>query len=1063
MSENRREIGAPAHRRGWMTVASLAVAATLLLSIGGGAAPAGAPPTSHPSAVAVSGPAGSPPDSGGPQLFGAVVRSGANTLTLAPNATTYIYAAGFAGRGNRSGFLSGEYASATNASGSLTAALAQSSLSLDAVSAPPAAVTIAGVGVAGYSSSNETFAARPLDGSSSISIEIRLSSEAFLVLVAVAGSACCVSIGGLEGISVAAQSAANASSGIAIAQANVDSGVHTILASVPAGANRSAAGALLLGIFAFSTEDSLSLDASVAPNPPFTVSGAAATGTGGVALQSASVLSGVTLAIGAASAPITGSYGFTAELNRSPNVLFGPVAPNGTGVVWINTSASGAVAASIATLTAYSSAPVTVTSIAAPSTTGDAPGSLQITVRASVPGELLTIFAAGYATNGSELASSPSFEVNGLPATPATDGGCLSGEDGGGSSCAVAAYFEASGAGNYTITGNLSEGGGTWALYAAALAVVPPTPVHAIAFTETGLPLGSAWSVALGGSVRGSENDTIQFAEPNGSYVWTVSTTLPGWAAAVSNGTISVAGASVTVSVLFRPTLSPTFSVTIAESGLPAGVNWSVELGDRTFLSSPSLLNGTEIAINLPNGSYSFVASAGNGSWVALPPSGTVIIAGANVTTAVEFVSGTPIRFDETGLPLGTEWLVRLRGVVAGPTTPGLGVQVNYTLSVEGVSATTLVPSGSYSYSVPSPIAGWSVVGGSGNFSANGTSLSISVAFEPIAAFALTFTERGLPAGTPWAVQLAARALRGNASTIVAIVANGTYLWSIGPTAGFQPSPSNGSIRINGSSATIAIQFSSPASGEVPITFAEVGLAGGVAWSVELEGSQNGSEASGLAGASISFLVTNGTYQYEVEVSNRSWQSLPQSGVVVVGTTNVTVLVTFVPAFVASVSESGLPSGVSWYVNLTGIVTLPAGAPGSVASIGLHARYSFVSQGTQVVLSLPNGTYAYRISASGSGWTPSQPTGNLTVQGQVSAPQFGTSFGPVASPSSGPLGLSLSDLLVLVAVGSLVFALGVAVGVRRRRGPPPSASSHPSPSASSPTSSEVEDELSDVL
>ncbi|MCI4323433.1 MAG: right-handed parallel beta-helix repeat-containing protein [Thermoplasmata archaeon] len=80
----------------------------------------------------------------------------------------------------------------------------------------------------------------------------------------------------------------------------------------------------------------------------------------------------------------------------------------------------------------------------------------------------------------------------------------------------------------------------------------PPLPpgTYAVVFTESGISTGSSWSVTFDGTSQSSFGTTIVFAEPNGSYSYTVATT--GTAAPQHpSGTFLVAGEATGVSVLF--------------------------------------------------------------------------------------------------------------------------------------------------------------------------------------------------------------------------------------------------------------------------------------------------------------------------------------------------------------------------------------------------------------------------------------------------------------------------------------------------------------------------------
>jgi hypothetical protein len=83
---------------------------------------------------------------------------------------------------------------------------------------------------------------------------------------------------------------------------------------------------------------------------------------------------------------------------------------------------------------------------------------------------------------------------------------------------------------------------------------LPTVAEYSVSFTETGLPSGTSWSVTLNGSPQSSAGPSINFVEPNGSYVFTVGS-VPGYTVA-PEGNVTVQGASVSVPVTFVSTTS---------------------------------------------------------------------------------------------------------------------------------------------------------------------------------------------------------------------------------------------------------------------------------------------------------------------------------------------------------------------------------------------------------------------------------------------------------------------------------------------------------------------------
>ena len=72
--------------------------------------------------------------------------------------------------------------------------------------------------------------------------------------------------------------------------------------------------------------------------------------------------------------------------------------------------------------------------------------------------------------------------------------------------------------------------------------------VYSVTFTETGLPSGSSWAVAIGNVAEYTTGSTITYSEPNGSYSYAIYAP-SGYTASPSSGTVVVHGASVTVTI----------------------------------------------------------------------------------------------------------------------------------------------------------------------------------------------------------------------------------------------------------------------------------------------------------------------------------------------------------------------------------------------------------------------------------------------------------------------------------------------------------------------------------
>ncbi len=202
--------------------------------------------------------------------------------------------------------------------------------------------------------------------------------------------------------------------------------------------------------------------------------------------------------------------------------------------------------------------------------------------------------------------------------------------------------------------------------------------------------------------------------------------------------------------------------------------------------------------------------------------------------------------------------------------------------------------------------------------------------------YSVTFNETGLPSGTNWSVALYGTNNSSRTSTVEFFEPNGWYPYIINSIPGFVVAPSSGWVHVHNAAVPVNVTFNETFN----VTFTEAGLPNGTTWYVN--GSAWGSLPTTVAstlGTSLSLNLTNGTCSFTVASANKTWAPAYTSPFVVNGGP-VAVPVTFTEVtYAVTFTESGLPSGTSWYVNLTD------GPSNS-------------STGTTVGFLEPNGTYS---------------------------------------------------------------------------------------------------------
>lgn len=168
-----------------------------------------------------------------------------------------------------------------------------------------------------------------------------------------------------------------------------------------------------------------------------------------------------------------------------------------------------------------------------------------------------------------------------------------------------------------------------------ALGYVPPT--FALAFAETGLPSGTAWSASVAGQAYPSTTAGISVPEVNGTYAWSVGSAPAGYRlVSAASGTVTVNGSAPSpIPVTYA---AVTYSVSFTETGLPTGTNWTVTVGSHSVSSTT-----TTITLNEPNGSYAYSVSSNATGYAPFPASGDFLVNSGAPTVQVLFTPPTPV------------------------------------------------------------------------------------------------------------------------------------------------------------------------------------------------------------------------------------------------------------------------------------------------------------------------------------------------------------------------------------------------------------------------------------
>ena len=402
-------------------------------------------------------------------------------------------------------------------------------------------------------------------------------------------------------------------------------------------------------------------------------------------------------------------------------------------------------------------------------------------------------------------------------------------------------------------------------------------PLYKVTFSETGLP-NPRWEVYLDSQEQWSGVGAIvEFWRPNGTYAFSIPD-IDGYVASPSSGLLSVSGPT-NQSVIFEEA----FTVTFAQTGLPAGTDWCVLMGGATRCSENQSITFSEL-----NGTYHFSVGSIAG-YAADPATGSVTVSGAFVNESITFSIRTfPVTFHETGLPEGADWTVTMVGI---PRSSDSG------------DITFAEPNGTYSF-VLDPLAGYVATPASGSVVVSGLPVSRTISFTALL-YDVTFAETGLPTGQTWAVTLGGIERQASSTSISFQEPNGSYAYTIEPVPGYRSDSYGGTITVSSAELRHSVIFTVF---DYMIGFHQTGLPTSTNWSVTLSGTTQSSSANSLI-----FQEPNGTYEFAVD-------SLP--GFVVdpaEGTVNVTgnpanINVVFVPIPRAGGGFLGFSGNLGYYL-----------------------------------------------------------------------------------------------------------------------------------------------------
>ena len=232
----------------------------------------------------------------------------------------------------------------------------------------------------------------------------------------------------------------------------------------------------------------------------------------------------------------------------------------------------------------------------------------------------------------------------------------------------------------------------------------------------------------------------------------------------------------------------------------------------------------------------------------------------------------------------------------------------------------------------------------------------------------VTFTETGLPSGAEWYVNvtgqtpLSSTVVGTSGTTLEIQLSAGSYRYVAATSWSNWTTPSPGEFTVASQDVPEAVPFSAV---RYAVTIRESGLATGASWWLNTSLGPSVEEiVTSSGGASGSLELQNGSYSFTATTNWKNFTTPNATGQFDVAGTATTVYLEFTstgvgPTFAVTFLQHGLPTGVTWYVNISG-------------ETGLSAT------GKSLLIDLPNGGYDYAASSNSAAYR-SPPASSFTV------------------------------------------------------------------------------------
>jgi sugar lactone lactonase YvrE len=172
-------------------------------------------------------------------------------------------------------------------------------------------------------------------------------------------------------------------------------------------------------------------------------------------------------------------------------------------------------------------------------------------------------------------------------------------------------------------------------------------------------------------------------------------------------------------------------------------------------------------------------------------PAGNLwVVDGFNARVLEYAPSQFAVNFTATGLPGGTSWGVSVNGTASSNSNSVLSVPEE---------------NGTYDWTA-TPVPGWTASPASGTVTLNGAGATVAIVYSPFS-YTVTFTEKGLPAGTSWSVTIGSVTQPGTGTSLNFNEPNGSYSYTVGGVSGYTATNGSGPLTVSGAPASVTITF----------------------------------------------------------------------------------------------------------------------------------------------------------------------------------------------------------------------------------------------------------------